>query len=200
MPPNAEPAPNMLFEAAGVPPVAPAGFPKRPVLDEAGAPLPELFCPKILMEVKVKADERWLPRATRLASVTSQPYATAGASVSALRPFKMDMERQDSWSAVLENHPIFSLPTSAPGTPGKAEFDSLELSTSTLPAFTHASGDDTVLTPSGRRQVMVIRDADVIVAAGTEIRFMSLGEPKLSQSRTKSYKVCHARLHARTSI
>jgi len=36
---------------------------------------------------------------------------------------------------------------------------------------------------------MILRDADMILAAGSEIRMTSLGDPKLAQSIKKSYKV-----------
>jgi len=43
--------------------------------------------------------------------------------------------------------------------------------------------------PSGRRQTMVLKDADLIVAVGTELRVTSLGDAKLGRGKLKSYKV-----------
>lgn len=51
----------------------------------------------------------------------------------------------------------------------------------------HAS--DTGSSPFGRRQTMILKDADLIVAADKEIRMSSFGDIKLSRSTRKSYKV-----------
>lgn len=99
------------------------------------------------------------------------------------------MDTEDDWSSVLHDHPIFSLPKSFSGPTAQKE-DSLELSTNTLPYFTHVDPHDDGPTPSGRRQVMVLKDADLILAAGRELRITSLGDSKLSRSTRKSYKVC----------
>ncbi|KAG5221054.1 Nucleoporin nup [Salix suchowensis] len=53
--------------------------------------------------------------------------------------------------------------------------DSLELSTSTLPKFTN--------------QTMVLKDSELILAAGKELRIASLSESRLNKSLRKSYKV-----------
>ncbi|KAF8897384.1 hypothetical protein BD779DRAFT_1432160 [Infundibulicybe gibba] len=96
----------------------------------------------------------------------------------------------DDWSAVLKDHPIFSLPKSFSGPTAEAG-SSLELSTNTLNRFTNVDPAEDGLAPSGRRQVMVLKDADLILAAGREIRISSLGDTKLSQSTRKSYKTLH---------
>ncbi len=88
----------------------------------------------------------------------------------------------------LDTHPIFSLPRTATGPLNDAR-NWLELSTSTLPNFTHVSPTDDEPAPSGRRQVMVLRDSDLIVAAGKELRITHLGDTKISQSTQKQYKV-----------
>ena len=92
---------------------------------------------------------------------------------------------EDDWSAVLKGHPIFSTAETANSQP-------LELSTNSLPDFTHPDPlkHDSPF-PSGRRQAMVLKDADLIVAAGKEIRATSLGDAKLSKATPKSYKVRH---------
>lgn len=98
------------------------------------------------------------------------------------------MNNDDDWSKILNGHPIFSLPKSFTGPTAQAEA-SLELSSNTLPNFTHLDPTDDGPTPSGRRQVMVLKDADLIVAAGREVRMSSLGDTKLTRSLRQTYKV-----------
>ncbi|KAF8264938.1 hypothetical protein EI94DRAFT_1590773 [Lactarius quietus] len=92
---------------------------------------------------------------------------------------------EDDWSALLKGHPIFSAVETAPS-------QLLELSTNSLPDFTHPDPlkHDSPF-PSGRRQAMVLKDADLIVAVGKEIRATSLGDAKLSRAAPKAYKVLH---------
>ena len=102
------------------------------------------------------------------------------------------MDGDEDWNAFLKDHPIF---TNAKGKCVASANDdvSLELSLNTLPDFTADDLDGDVLTPSGRRQVMVIKDYDLILALGNEIRMASLGDAKLSRSgvpEQKTYKVC----------
>jgi nucleoporin NUP82 len=99
------------------------------------------------------------------------------------------MHTEEDWNSILSDHPIFSLPKRFSGQTAQAE-TSLELSSNTLPNFTHVDPEDDGPAPSGRRQVMVLKDADLILAAGKEIRITSLGDSKLSRSTKKSYKVC----------
>jgi nucleoporin NUP82 len=91
-------------------------------------------------------------------------------------------EYSDDWSSVLKGHPIFSLPTDT------KQSQQLELSTSSLPHFTQLEPSHGSPSPSGRRQVMVLKDADLIVAVGKEIRVTSLGDAKLGRGMSKSYK------------
>lgn len=99
------------------------------------------------------------------------------------------MDGEEDWNAFLRDHPVFSLPEDVSAAPSKEEL-SFELSLNTLPNFTTADPSDDGPTPSGRRQIMVIKDSDIIVAAGSEIRMASLGDAKMSKSQRKSYKVC----------
>ena len=78
----------------------------------------------------------------------------------------MDFE-SDDWSSLLNAHPIFSSST---------DNNQLEIY------------NDSPL-PAGRRQVMVLKDADLIVAIGKELRVTSLGDAKLGKGKSKSYKV-----------
>ncbi|KAF8165176.1 hypothetical protein B0H34DRAFT_648691 [Crassisporium funariophilum] len=97
------------------------------------------------------------------------------------------MADAEDFTKLLQDHPIFSLPKDFIGTSAKSR-NSLELSTNTLPDFTNVDPQEDSATPSGRRQTMILKDADLIVAAGKEIRMSSLGDVKLSQSVRKSYK------------
>lgn len=97
------------------------------------------------------------------------------------------MPENDEWSNLLQDHPIFSLPKLVK-TP--KSLNPLELSTNTLPNFTDVETNGNFPSPSGRRNVMILKDADIIVAAGNEIRMSSFGDLKLSRSARKTYKVC----------
>ena len=100
----------------------------------------------------------------------------------------------DEWSSILQGHPIFSLPDVY------AEADkSLELSRTSLAQFLKEAdegtgqeeedGKDTPPIPLGRRQVMCMRDSDMIVACGKELRITSLGDAKSSVGSSRTYKV-----------
>ncbi|KAG6812953.1 hypothetical protein H0H93_013567, partial [Arthromyces matolae] len=90
------------------------------------------------------------------------------------------------WSSLLAGHPIFTLPKPLNGSLEQST-SSLELSTRSLPNFTNGDTSDASI-PSGRRQVMALKDADLIVAAGNEVRISALGDAKLSQSTRQTYK------------
>ncbi|KAG2369934.1 hypothetical protein BDR07DRAFT_1387385 [Suillus spraguei] len=91
---------------------------------------------------------------------------------------------QDDWRTMLEGHPIFTLPN---GCGGQSE-ESLDLSTSTLKKSILNEGPLDV-PRSGRRQVMVLKDSDLIVAAGYELRITSLSASKLGRSTNNSFKI-----------
>jgi hypothetical protein len=91
-------------------------------------------------------------------------------------------EYSDDWSSVLKGHPIFSLPTDT------RPSQQLELSTNSLPDFTRLEPHNDSHSPSGRRQTMILKDADLIVAVGKEVRVTSLGDATLGRGKTKSYK------------
>ncbi|KAF8665610.1 hypothetical protein AX16_000066 [Volvariella volvacea WC 439] len=96
----------------------------------------------------------------------------------------------EDWGEILKDHPIFSLPQSlATSTP--EERASLELSTATLPKYINVDPEVDSPTPSGRRQVMILKDAELLVAAGKELRITSLGDAKLSRNSKKTYKTLH---------
>ena len=76
----------------------------------------------------------------------------------------------DDWSSLLKGHPIFSSSSDT------KQSQRLEL-------------DNDSSSLSGRHQVMVLKDADLVVAVGKELRVTSLGDAKLGKSKSKSYKV-----------
>ncbi|KAE9410294.1 hypothetical protein BT96DRAFT_961764 [Gymnopus androsaceus JB14] len=86
------------------------------------------------------------------------------------------------------NHPIFS-PSSK--TALASDYPSLELSSNTLPSFKSTNISDNGSSSCGRRQVMVLRDTDLVLAAGNELRMTSLADTKVQRSHTKSYKTLH---------
>ncbi|KAI0092598.1 hypothetical protein BDY19DRAFT_883645 [Irpex rosettiformis] len=101
------------------------------------------------------------------------------------------MDGAEDWNAFLKDHPIFKSAKGKHATAAK-EDASFELSLSSLPDFTTDDLDNNTLTPSGRRQVMVIKDYELILAVGSEIRMASLGDVKSSRSgvpEQKTYKI-----------
>lgn len=87
-----------------------------------------------------------------------------------------DAIAHDDWQTLLDAHPIFHRSGKSPTE------QHLQLSTST-----QESEHGYVL--SGRRQLMALKDADLIVAAGSELRMTSLWDTKLGRETGKSYKV-----------
>ena len=104
----------------------------------------------------------------------------------AIRSVLDAMDSDNDWSAILNDHPIFSPPKSLSGKKDRHR-SSLELSSNTLPNFTSINEEN--VTPSGRRQVMLLKGADLILAVGKEIRMASLGEARLNPALRKTYKV-----------
>ncbi|OSD04378.1 hypothetical protein PYCCODRAFT_1433763 [Trametes coccinea BRFM310] len=101
------------------------------------------------------------------------------------------MGGEEDWEELLRDHPVFALPKSISGPAGRGE-ESLNLSLSSLPDFVNLDPVDDKPTPSGRRQAIAIKDADLIVAVGSEVRIASLGDTKGARSTSqKSYKVLH---------
>ncbi|EIW82422.1 hypothetical protein CONPUDRAFT_123331 [Coniophora puteana RWD-64-598 SS2] len=90
---------------------------------------------------------------------------------------------QDSWSTILHDHPIFSVSSSNAVPQASSAVVSSQL------VSTSASADHAPSPNNCRRQTMVLKDADLIVAAGTELRITSLSDKKMDKSTGKSYKV-----------
>lgn len=102
------------------------------------------------------------------------------------------MATDDDLNHILNSHPIFQRPspqTRPSFRPGASVAASYELSANTLSRFTSADPENDDPTPSGRRQAMVINDTELIVAVGSELRVMTLGEVKLNNKASRSYKV-----------
>ncbi|KAJ3550617.1 hypothetical protein NMY22_g347 [Coprinellus aureogranulatus] len=102
------------------------------------------------------------------------------------------MDGDDDWNRLLKDHPIFSPKRKLPDF--TQDSLTLELSSNTLPKFLQADPRHDDPTPSGRRQTMVLKDADLVVAVGKELRIASLGDIKLGRSARKSYKASNPSL------
>jgi hypothetical protein len=96
-----------------------------------------------------------------------------------------------NWESVLNGHPIFDPSSSSTDDKNswKADDLSLELSISSL---SKSKSSDTIQdggVPNGRRRTMLIKDADLIVAVGKQVRMTSLTESQLSTAGERSFKV-----------
>ena len=102
------------------------------------------------------------------------------------------MNADDDWCQLLVDHPALSLPKSVSGPTGKGE-TALHLSLSSLSDFVDLDPVDDKPTPSGRRQAVAVKDVDLIVAVGSEIRIVPLGDSKAIRGTSqKPYKVSAA--------
>ena len=100
------------------------------------------------------------------------------------------MGSKEDWDELLRDHPVFSLPKKVSGSSGRGEA-ALNLSLSSLPDFVDLDPVQDKPTPSGRRQAIAVKDADLIVAVGSEVRITSLGDSKGARNTSqKTYKVC----------
>ena len=96
-----------------------------------------------------------------------------------------------TWEPVLNGHPIFD-PLSG-GSDDKnswsADGPSLELSISSLSQFKPPDAIQDGGISGGRRRTMLIKDADLIVAVGNQVRMTSLTESQLSTAGERAFKV-----------
>lgn len=94
-----------------------------------------------------------------------------------------------TWESVLSDHPIFDPSAGSSGDKNswKADDPSLELSINSLSKSTSAIQDGGI--PNGRRRTMLIKDADLIVAVGKQVRMTSLTESQLSDAGEQTFKV-----------
>ena len=108
---------------------------------------------------------------------------------------------EQDWNIFLDGHPMFDRPKDSTDSASKSGA-TLELSLSSLPDFADRDTSKNGPAPSGRRQLMVIKESDIIIAVGTELRLASLRDNKTagmsaSGSGDKSYKVCACTFYAR---
>jgi len=90
----------------------------------------------------------------------------------------------------LNGHPIFDPSSSSSGDKNLWKADSsLELSITSLSKFKSSDviQDDGI--PNGRRRTMLIKDADLIVAVGKQVRVTSLTESQPSTPGEQTFKV-----------
>jgi hypothetical protein len=129
------------------------------------------------MEVIAVSEQAILYAQASLASVrrTSRTKPDAPTNWLAVLPTTSmdDAIALDDWHTLLDAHPIFHVPARS----GKS------LTERPVQESEHGY----VL--SGRRQLMALKDADLIVAAGSELRMTSLWDTKLGRETGKSYKV-----------
>ena len=91
-----------------------------------------------------------------------------------------------NWESVLNGHPIFGSRSGSSDdeNPRKVDDPSLELSIISLSTVPPDKG-----VPTGRRRTMLIKDADLIVAVGEQVRMTSLTEAQLSPTGEQTFKV-----------
>ena len=95
------------------------------------------------------------------------------------------------WESVLNGHPIFDLSAGSGDdkSSGGADDTSLELSISSLSKSKSSNAIQDGGIPTGRRRTMLIKDADLIVAVGNQVRMTSLTESQLSAAGEQTFKV-----------
>lgn len=91
------------------------------------------------------------------------------------------MSSKDNWDSVLDGHPIFSR--------SRPELEPLNLSINSLRESKNAIQPRDIPGASRRRQLMCMKDLDLILAVDSEIRMASLSDTKTSEGSQKSYKV-----------
>lgn len=95
------------------------------------------------------------------------------------------------WESVLNGHPIFNPSADSGGDKSsrKADDASLELSINSLlkSKSSNEVQDGGIL--GGRRRTMLIKDADLIVAVGKQVRMTLLTDSPLSATEEQTFKV-----------
>jgi len=103
-----------------------------------------------------------------------------------MAPASSSSTHPPNWESVLNGHPIFN-PSSGSGDDKdswKVDSTSLELSISSLSNVIQDSGAQ-----SGRKQVMLVKDTDLIVTVGKQVRMTSLTESQFSTTGEQTFKV-----------
>ena len=98
------------------------------------------------------------------------------------------MDHDQDWDSFLDGHPVLDIPRTEDASV------EVELTVKNVRDREVNTANNDGPAPSGRRQVMVIKDSDLIVAAGSEIRIASLARGGVADaspgaSEGKSYKV-----------
>jgi len=96
-----------------------------------------------------------------------------------------------NWESVLNGHPIFDPSSGGSGDKNSWKVDdrSLELSVNSLSKFKSSNDVQDGGITNGRRRTMLIKDADLIVAVGKQVRMTSLTESQPSTAGEKTFKV-----------
>ena len=94
----------------------------------------------------------------------------------------------------MNGHPIFDPSSGSSGDKNswKANDLSLELSITSVSKFKSSDTIQDGSIPNGRRRTMLIKDADLIVAVGKQVRMTSLTESQLNTTGEKTFKVRRA--------
>jgi hypothetical protein len=95
------------------------------------------------------------------------------------------------WESVLNGHPVFDSSASNRDDKNswKADDTSLELSITSLLRSKSTNDIQDGGIPSGRRRIMLIKDTDLVVAVGEQVRMTSLTESQLSAAGEQTFKV-----------
>ena len=151
--------------------------------------------------------------------IDSRPEAQARLQVAVMsvepqRSISSPSTNPHSQEQVLNGHPIFDHSSGGGGDKSlwKADNSSLELSINSLSKFKPSDAIQDGGIPNGRRRTMLIKDADLIVAVGKQVRVTSLTESQPSTPGEQTFKVrwitvwintrylypaCHLRRYAR---
>ncbi|KAL5530163.1 hypothetical protein ACEPAF_6420 [Sanghuangporus sanghuang] len=95
------------------------------------------------------------------------------------------MASESNWQDFLDGHPIFLGTNSSVKNLAELPLSSVK------ERKTDGDGDPDATSTSRRRQVMCMKDSDLIVACGSEIRMTCLADAKVSGGSKKTYKVLH---------
>ena len=146
------------------------------------------------MEVIIKRSKTRKPELRSQRSTYARLQVDLCGSLLMTLPSSTSIHPQN-WESVLNGHPIFdsSASSSCNADLRRADDTSLELSINSLSKSKSFNAIQDEGIRSGRRRTMLIKDADLIVAVGKEIRMTSLTEFQLSASEDQGFKVRKSR-------
>lgn len=90
-----------------------------------------------------------------------------------------------NWEPALNGHPIFDSSSDS----GDKDDPSLELSINSLSKLKSSDATQDRGVPTRRKRTMLVKDADLIVAVGKQIRMTSLTESQPSATGEQTFKV-----------